>query len=219
MEARVEGRPAFAHIHVALDPGESLRTEADAMATMSADLDMDAKLSGGLASAVARRVFAGESLFINVFTNRTQRKLHMTLVQTTPGDICQLDLRDGSICLQPGAYIASTPGLKLGVRYAGLASFVGREGLFKLLVTGTGTLWYGAYGGLVQKEIDGEYLVDSGHLVAYPPDMKLRVQLAGGVFSSFFGGEGLLTRLEGRGPITLQSRSLSGLASWLNPRL
>jgi uncharacterized protein (TIGR00266 family) len=219
MEARIEGRPAFAHIHLTLEPGESLIAESDAMATMSADLDMDAKLSGGLVSAVARRVFAGESLFVNTFANRTQRPLQMTLVQSTPGDICRLDLTGGSVCLQPGAYIASTPGLDLGVRYAGMGSFIGREGLFKLQVSGTGSLWYGAYGGLVEKHIDGEYIVDSGHLVAYGPEMKLRVQLAGGVFSSLFGGEGLVTRVEGRGPITLQTRSLSGLASWLNPRL
>jgi len=47
----------------------------------------------------------------------------------------------------------------------------------------------------------------------------LRLQLAGGIFSSFFGGEGFVTRLEGKGRVVLQSRSLSGLASWINPKL
>jgi uncharacterized protein (AIM24 family) len=49
--------------------------------------------------------------------------------------------------------------------------------------------------------------------------MKLKVQLAGGIFSSFFGGEGLVTRVEGVGQIVIQTRSLSGLAGWLNPKL
>ena len=49
--------------------------------------------------------------------------------------------------------------------------------------------------------------------------MKLKIQLAGGVFSSFFGGEGLVTRVEGKGKIVIQTRSLSGLAGWLNPKL
>ncbi len=49
--------------------------------------------------------------------------------------------------------------------------------------------------------------------------MKLKLQLAGGIFSSLFGGEGFVTRVEGKGKIVIQTRSLSGLANWLNPRL
>jgi uncharacterized protein (AIM24 family) len=49
--------------------------------------------------------------------------------------------------------------------------------------------------------------------------MKLKLQMAGGLFSSIFGGEGFVTRVEGKGKIILQSRSLSGLAGWLNPKL
>lgn len=219
MQAIVEGSPAFAHIHIDLEPGESIVAESDAMASMAADLDMVAKLNGGFFSALAKRFLGGESLFINVFTNNTREPKRLSLVQPTPGDIKQIELSGNAICLQPTAYIASTPGLKLGVKYAGLGSFIGREGLFKLMVSGTGTLWYGAYGGLLVKEIDGEYIVDTGHLVAYEPSMKLKMQLAGGIFSSFFGGEGLVTRVEGRGPITIQTRSLAGFAGWLNPKL
>jgi uncharacterized protein (AIM24 family) len=42
--------------------------------------------------------------------------------------------------------------------------------------------------------------------------------LAGGIFSSLFGGEGLVLKLKGNGKIKLQTRSLGGLAGWLNPR-
>ena len=116
-------------------------------------------------------------------------------------------------------YVASTPGLKLGLRWAGFASWIGKEGLFKLVVSGGGTLWYGAYGGLLEKDIDGEYIVDTSHLVAYEPQMKLKIRLAGGIFSSFFGGEGLVTRVEGKGKIVIQTRSLDGLKGWLNPKI
>jgi uncharacterized protein (TIGR00266 family) len=118
--------------------------------------------------------------------------------------------------LQGGAYVASTPGVKLGVKWAGIASFIGGEGLFKLQVSGTGKVLFGAYGALIEKEIDGEYIVDSSHLVGYTPDMKLKMQLSGGILSSFFGGEGLVTRVEGKGKIIIQSRSVSGLTKWLN---
>ncbi len=219
MQAKIEGAPSFAHIHIDLSPGESITAESDAMTSMAADLDMEAKLNGGFFSGLLKKFLGGESLFVNVFTNNTQAVKRLTVTQGTPGEIRQTQLKGDAICLQPGAYVASTPGLKLGVKYAGLASFIGREGLFKLMVSGTGTLWYGAYGGLVEKQIEGQYIVDTGHLVAYQPHLKLKVQLAGGLVASFLGGEGLVTRVEGYGKATLQTRSLSGLAGWLNPRL
>lgn len=219
MQTKIEGGPSFAHIHVDLSPGETITAEADAMSSMAGDLDMQAKLNGGFLSALAKKFLGGESLFVNDFTNNTREVKRVTLVQGTPGEISEEKLAGGSICLQPGAYIASTPGLRLGVKYAGLASFIGREGLFKLHVSGTGTLWYGAYGGLLDKTVKGQYIVDTSHLVAYQPDMQLKVQLAGGIFSSFFGGEGLVTRVEGNGKIVIQTRSISGLAGWLRPKL
>jgi uncharacterized protein (TIGR00266 family) len=219
MESKIDGSPTFSHIHVDLEPGESIVTESDAMSSMAAEMDVDARFNGGLFSGLIKKVLGGESLFVNEFSNRTQKPLRVTLVQHMPGEIRQVELDGESICLQPGAYVCSTPGIRLGVQYAGLGSFVGREGLFKLIVSGKGTLWYGAYGGLLDKDIDGEYIVDTSHLVAYDPQIKLKVQLAGGLFSSIFGGEGLVTRVEGKGRIVVQTRSMGGLAGWLNPRL
>lgn len=219
MKANIEGAPAFAYINVDLEPGERLVAESGAMSSMSADLDMDARTNGGCLSAMGKRLFGGESFFVSIYTNNTDGPRRITLTQGTPGNIRQVEMNGESLCLQPGAYIASTPGLQLGVKWAGFASWIAKEGLFKLHVSGTGTLWYGAYGGLVEKEVDGEYIVDSSHLVAYEPQMRLRVQLAGGIFSSFFGGEGLVTRIEGKGKIILQSRSMDGLAGWLRPHL
>jgi uncharacterized protein (TIGR00266 family) len=96
---------------------------------------------------------------------------------------------------------------------------IAREGLFRLKVSGTGRVWFGAYGGIFQREIDSEYIVDTGHLVAYEPTVKVRVALAGGIISSFFSGEGLVTKLNGPGRIYMQSRSFDGLAAWTNAHL
>jgi uncharacterized protein (TIGR00266 family) len=210
MQTSIEGGSAFAYINVDLEPGETVIAESDAMSSMSSDLSMDAKFNGGFFSGLAKAYLGGESLFVNHFTNNTSG---------TPGNTRTIELNGQEFCLQPGAYIASTPGVSLGIKWAGLKSWFAREGLFKLTVSGQGTVWYGAYGGLLEKEVDGEYIVDTSHLVAYEPQMKLNIQLAGGLFSSFFGGEGFVTRLEGKGKIIIQTRSLSGLADWINPRL
>lgn len=219
MRTTLTGGPSFAHIHVDLEPGEKIVAESDAMASMAADLDMKAVFNGGFFSGLCKKFLGGESLFVNVFSNETSSTRRLTLVQATPGEIREIDLKGESICLQPGAYICSTPGLKLGLRWAGFKSWIAREGLFKLVVSGTGKLFYGAYGALFEREVDGEFIVDTSHLVAYEPQIKLKLQLAGGLFSSFFSGEGIVTRVEGRGKIVLQSRSLDGLKNWLNPKL
>jgi uncharacterized protein (TIGR00266 family) len=219
MKTSIEGSPTFAHLHVDLEPGESIISESDAMASMSADLDLKARFNGGFFSGLMKKFLGGESLFVNEFKNNTDGTRRVTLVQNTPGDMGVIELNGNSMCLQPGAYIASTPGVKLGLKWAGFASFLGREGLFKLIVSGTGTVWYGAYGSLLERPVDGEFIVDTSHLVIYEPQLKLKVQMAGGIFSSFLGGEGLVTRVNGKGNVVIQTRSLEGLKSWLNPRL
>lgn len=219
MQATIHGAPAFAYIHVDLAPGETIIAESDAMSSMASDLAMEAKLNGNFLSALAKRFLGDESLFVNHFTNRASGPRRVTLVQATPGNIRAVELTGGSLCLQPGAYLASTPGVQVSVKWAGLVSFIAREGLFKLVVSGTGTVWYGAYGDLLEKEVDGEFIVDSSHLVAYEPQLKLKLQLAGGIFASFFGGEGVVTRIEGKGRVVIQTRSLDSLAGWLNPKL
>ncbi|AMA50511.1 MULTISPECIES: TIGR00266 family protein [Flavobacterium] len=220
MRIKTEGKPAFAYVMVELEPGETIIAESDAMSSMSAELDLDAKFNGGFFVGLARKFFGGESLFINHFTNNTSKTLSLHLTQATPGDI-EIKELDGtqSYCIQRGSYIASEAGVKLGVKWAGLGSLIGGEGLFKLVVSGTGRVIFGAYGGILEKEIDGEYIVDTGHLVAYEPGMKLKPQLSGGIFSSFFGGEGFVTRVEGKGKIYIQTRNLSGLVSWINRQI
>lgn len=219
MKAQIDGSPSFAHIHIDLEPGESIVAESDAMASMSSEIEISTRTNGGLFRAFLKRFLGDESFFINEFKNPTNSTKRVTLTQGTPGDIRVIDLNNSNFCLQPGAYVASTPGLSLGIRYAGIASFIAREGLFKLEVSGTGKLFYGAYGGIIEKEVKGEYIVDSGHLVAYEPQLTLSLKLAGGLISSFTSGEGIVTRIRGNGKIILQTRSLEGLASWINPHL
>lgn len=219
MNVTIKAKPAFAYLDVELAPGETIMAEADAMATMSAELDMTAKFNGGFFKGIIRKFLGGESMFINHFTNNTNAPLKLTLVQATPGDMECKTLNSETYCLEGGAYIASEAGVKLGLRWAGFGSFIGGEGLFKLIVSGTGKVYFGAYGGIIEKEIQGEYIVDSGHLVGYEKDMQLKPKLSNGIIGSITSGEGFVTKVTGNGKIYLQTRNLSGLASWVNRHL
>lgn len=217
MRHEIKGSDGFAYLEFTLDPGESLLSEAGAMASMDTDLDMTARFNGGFIKGLLRKYLGSESVFINHFDNRKEHPLKLVLTSPSPGSIREINLNGNSFNLEGGSYICSTPGVTLGLRYAGISSFVGGEGLFKLVVSGEGTVWIGGYGALVEKQVNGEFLVDTGHLVGYEPQFRLKTQLSGGLVGSFLGGEGLVTRLEGTGKVILQTRSLSGLASWINP--
>jgi uncharacterized protein (TIGR00266 family) len=217
MEAEIRNKPSFANVLVRMRAGDGLVAEADAMASMSSSIEMKARMAGGFFTAVARRVFGKESFFVNEYATQSQGEIVLT--QPVPGDITGVALNGSTLFLQQGAFLACEPGVQLGVGWAGIASLIGREGLFRLKASGTGMLWFGAYGGITEKEVNGELVVDSGHLVAYEPTLSLSMGLAGGLFSSIFSGEGLVTRVRGRGKVYLQSRALGGLAAWTNSNI
>ncbi|MGC1508648.1 TIGR00266 family protein [Ketobacter sp. MCCC 1A13808] len=219
MKTEIKGGVAFSYLDVELEPGESITTESDAMSSMDADIELRSRFNGGFFIGLLRKFLGGETLFINDFTNSTQGPRRMTVVQPTPGQVRQVDLNNETLYMQPGAFLACSGDVKVGVAFAGFISWIAREGLFRIAVSGSGTVWYGAFGALLEREVDGEFIVDTSHLVAYEPGIKLKLQLAGGIFSSLFGGEGLVTRVVGKGKIVIQSRSISGIASWINPRL
>ena len=77
MNVTIKAKPAFAYLDVELAPGETIMAEADAMATMSAELDMTAKFNGGFFKGIVRKFLGGESMFINHFTNNTSAVLHI----------------------------------------------------------------------------------------------------------------------------------------------
>ena len=208
----------FSFLRVILPPGKEIITESGAMASMDKGIDLDTEFNGGFLKAIIIKLFGKETIFINTFKNESSQDQTLYLTQRAPGEIVAVDLKGESLFIQPGAYIASTPGIKFSLRWAGFSSWLAREGLFRIQISGRGRVWYGSFGAIIEKEVNGEYIVDSGHLLSYPKNMKLQIKLSGGIFSSIFGGEGLVLKLIGRGKIKLQTRSIGGLAGWLNPR-
>ncbi|MEL6493815.1 MAG: TIGR00266 family protein [Cyanobacteria bacterium J06623_7] len=219
MECEIKYKPAFSAIFVTLEPGDKIVAEAGAMASMDSQITMKTELSGGLFPALAKKFFGGESLFVNTFSNETKQYLNLVLTQSVVGDITEIELHGKDMYFQPGAYIASTPGVTMGVRWAGFTSWFAGEGLFKLRLSGKGKAYFGAYGGITKKAIDGEFIVDNGHLVAYEPGIQMSIKLSSGLLGSLTSGEGFVNRLSGRGNVYLQSRSIGGLVGFLRSKV
>lgn len=216
---KVRFRPAFAALFVTLNPAESITAEAGALISMDSGITMTTRLSGGLFSALIRKLLGGETIFVNVFVNDSDEPRTLVLGQGMIGDIERIDLSNGPICVQPSAYLAHTSKVSMGVQWAGIASWLAGEGLFRLKFKGAGRIFIAAYGGISKRTIYSDFIVDNGHLVAYEPTIRMQVGLSGGIFGSLTSGEGLINRLKGRGIVYLQSRSMDGFVRYLQKKM
>ena len=85
------------------------------------------------------------------------------------------------------------------------------EGLFWLKMEGHGKALINAFGAIYPVEVDGEYIVDTGHIVAFDDSLDFSLSKAGKSWmSSLLGGEGIVCRFKGKGTVWCQSHSPSG---------
>ena len=91
------------------------------------------------------------------------------------------------------------------------------EGLFFIECSGRGELFFNSYGAIIEREVDGALLVDTGHVVAWEPGLRYSIRGVGGLKSTLLSGEGLVMNFSGSGKVYLQTRTMGGLASWLTP--
>jgi uncharacterized protein (TIGR00266 family) len=217
---RVEtfGSSSFKLLQVTLLPSREIIAEAGAMASMDSKILISSELNGGLLKALLAKFIGNETLFINRFINITNEPGTVFLTQPTPGDVIEHELHGESLFIESGSLIARTSGINVGISWAGFGSWIAGEGLFRLRITGQGRIWYGCFGAAIEREVIGDMIVDSGHLLSYPPSVKLRIKTPGGLISSFLSKEGFVLSLSGKGKVRLQTRSIKGLAQWLNPR-
>jgi uncharacterized protein (TIGR00266 family) len=217
MRVALEQGPAFTLARVALERGESVRAESGAMVSMTGNVEIETKMQGGLLSALARKVLTSESFFQNVFT-ASRGPGEVTFAPSLPGDIRVREMRGETLILQSGAYLASDRSIGIETSWGGARGFFGREGLFLLRATGTGPLLFSSYGAIVEVDVPAEvYVVDTGHVVAFEPSLQWDVSRVGGLKSTFFSGEGLVSRFSGRGTLWLQTRSFDAFIGTLTP--
>ncbi len=209
---RLECKPDFSFLTVRIPAGQTLRVEASAMATMDTNLVMKTKFRGGLG-----RLLTGESMFINDFTAEGG-PAEIGIAPGSPGDLDHVYLQNQTIYLQNTAYVASTPEVDIATKWQGLVKgFFSGESLFLIRCSGTGDLWFNTFGGLIQVDVAGDYVVDTGHIVAFTEGLDYSVGRIGGYKSLFFSGEGLVCRFQGHGRVWIQTRKLASFVSWVNP--
>lgn len=214
VDERVIGRPAYSLLELELSPGEEVWFEAGAFVYSKGEVDIKTT-SGGLRSAIARKLLGGESFFLNMIRARTRTLVG--LAPSAPGDITGLEL-SGELLVQDTSYIAHTGDVKVTVAWRGLKGWLSEGQWFWLKLKGRGKAWLSSYGAITVHELGpGEKMtVDNFHLVAMDPTVKWKARKFGGLKSFIFGGEGIVFDLEGPGRVWLQTRLLPALAGLIS---
>ncbi len=227
MKIDLEARPSYAMAVVTLDKGEKFLSEAGAMVAMSKGLAVDTGFQGAGAggldwikaalAGLARKFLAGESMFVNTFRAKKDGETVM-LAPAMVGDIVHIEM-DGKkkVIVQAESYLASTPKVKVGLIWGGFSMLFSGEGAFFLNCGGTGELLINSYGAIEKIEIDGAYVVDTGHVVAWEGDLKYKLKKVGGWKSSMLSGEGAVLEFKGTGTLWMQTRNMSSLIGWISP--
>ena len=214
MDYTIDSRPSYSLLEVTLAPGEELVTEAGAMAWMDSNMEVETSTRGGFMSGVKRAIGGGESFFQNTYTAQGAPGV-VGLAPGQPGDIFSYEMDGGELLLERGAYLASTTGIETNADFQGLRGLF-NEGLFILRVSGSGLLFFNAYGDIQEIEVDGSYVVDNGHAVAWEPSLDYRLTRAGRIRSFLFSDQ-IIMEFSGRGRLWVQSRNPRSFANWIFP--
>ena len=211
-------QPSFSLAVLQLQAEQSIMAEAGAMVSMSANVELQSQMKGGLLGAL-KRAAGGESAFVSTFTARGGPG-EVTLAPGTPGDIAAIELTNQTFFVQSSSYLAGDASLNVDTKWGGAKSFFGGEGLFVLMVQGQGLLLVSSFGAIHRKTLGpGErYVVDTGHLVAWEGTTQYTLRkAAAGFFRSMVSGEGIVAEFSGPGEILIQTRNLAALAGLLKP--
>ncbi len=222
MQFKLEYRPGCTVAKVSLAQNEKLVAEGGAMVAMSNNISINTtttqRKGGGIFSA-AKRLLASEGIFFNHFTANDGAG-EVFLGCNMPGDMEILNIANKKILVQGGSYVGSEEGVNLETVWQGAKNFLSGESLFWIELSGQGQALINAYGVIYKIEVDGEYIVDTGHVVAYEEGLTFELSKAGSSWiSSILGGEGIVCKFFGKGTIWCQSHSSDSFGASLTPHL
>lgn len=213
--------PAYASLNLKLRANQTVLVESGGMAAMDTCIKMKSKVRGGLMKGIGR-MLGGESLFVSEFTAVGQPG-ELMISPGVPGDIQHYRLTGkNGLLVQSSGFVAASPTVQMDTKFQGFKGFFSGESLFLIKVTGSGDFWFSSYGAILEIPVSGDYIVDTGYIVAFEDTLRYNVEMLGGLSwkglrTGILGGEGLVCRFQGQGKLWVQSRNLYPLINFLNP--
>ena len=215
MEYKIIGDDMQA-VQIDLRQGEEIYAEAGAMLYMSAGIDLQARMQGGLMKGLMRKFLAGESLFMSVF-RCTAPTGKLALANPIAGKIFPIQLRNTTVLAERNAFLCAIGNVDLTIAFTKRfgAGLFGGEGFILQKMTGEGLVFLQAGGTMINFDLaPGETLrVDTGCIVSMADSVSYDIQFVGGFRNALFGGEGLFyATLTGPGHVVLQTLPFSRFA-------
>lgn len=222
MKIDISLRPGSSLAKVTLNAGENLTSEGGSMVAMTTNVAITTttykKNQGNIFGAI-KRVLSGESFFMNHYTAGPEGG-EVWLAPTLPGDMIVQELSGEKLIVQAGSYVASADTINVDFNWQGFKSLLSGESMFWLGISGQGKVLLNSFGVIYPVKVDGEYIVDTGHIVAFEETLNFTISKAGkSWFSSFLGGEGFVCKFRGKGTVWCQSHNSNAFGLAIGPKL
>ena len=218
MRYEIKYSPSYSMLVVDLEGGEKVTGEAGALTYMTPNINVETRLrERGVLGSLGLKIFGGQSLFVNDYIARDGSG-QLGLVAAPVGDIQVLKVEPGrGYIIQKAAYLASTEGVELDVKWEGFTKGLFGQGLFMIKVYGSGDLFINTFGAIdIHKLGAGEELVvDNFHLVGFSDSCDYEVRKFGGWKETILSGEGFVTNIRGPGEVYIQTKNLREFVDWL----
>ena len=210
MDIQLIHQPDSAIAKVILNAGEEIVAQAGAMVAMSGLINTSTTLRQGKGGGIMgglKRMLGGESLFLSVFRSPTPDG-EVFLAPRLMGDILVYEMKGQELVVQAASYLASANNVDLDLGVQGMKSLFSGESIFWLSVTGYGPVILTSFGGIYEINVNGDYIVDTGHIVAFEKSLDFRIDKANTSWlGAFFGGEGFVCRFHGQGKVYCQTHN------------
>jgi uncharacterized protein (TIGR00266 family) len=212
VEIQLLHQPDSAIAKVTLEADEEIVAEAGAMIAMSPHISANTTLrqgkGGGLLGGL-KRLLGGESLFLSVFRPFGQPG-EIYLAPDFMGDLMVYEMQGEELIVQSTAYVASASTVDVDLGFPGFKrAILSGESLFWLTISGQGPVLLSSFGAIYSVPVNGEYIVDTGHIVAFERSLNFDIGKPPGStwLSTFLGGEGFVCRFKGRGTVYCQTHN------------
>jgi uncharacterized protein (TIGR00266 family) len=218
MKFQIKYQPSYALLVAYLEQGETLTAEAGSMTYMTPNMEVHTrKREKSLWGTLGVSLIGGQSFWVNDYF-AANGSAEAGFAAAPVGDIKQLDIAPGSgYIIQKSAYVASTQGIDLDVKWEGFTKGLFGQGLFMLKASGSGQMFINTFGAIDTHNLQpGQTLVvDNFHLVGFSESCTYKVTRIGGMKETFFSGEGLVTQITGPGDVYIQTKNLQEFTEWI----
>jgi uncharacterized protein (TIGR00266 family) len=218
LKFEIKYKPSYAMLVTGLEQGETITAESGALTYMTPNIEVHTrKREKSIWGSLGLSLIGGQSFWVNDYTAQNGAG-EAAFVAAPVGDIKQLEVTAGrGYFIQKSAYIASTAGIDLDVKWEGFTKGLFGQGLFMLRATGNGQMFINTFGAIDTHTLAAgqTLIVDNFHLVGFSESCSYKVTRLGGLKETLLSGEGLVTQITGPGEVHIQTKNLQEFTEWL----